>query len=124
MGRSYIVKYFAEDFDDIKKDEHSIYTGMTFGEVFEHFIFQNKGAVKGKRLIMFEQMKKAERTTPIIEFLQDFKLIIKDKVFYPSETWQLNNVKGNGYYPKLTKKNYNRYELQDFEELLKLYWII
>ena len=58
MGRSYIVKYFAQEFNDVivKKDTIPIYTGMNFKEVFENFILQNKGKIKGKSLIMFKQI--------------------------------------------------------------------
>ena len=130
MGRSYTVKYFAEDYENIinQKSEYPIYTGMNFADVFSNFILQNEGKVKGKKLVMFQQLKPAEKNTPVFEFLQDFEYFKTDKFIDPVAVWRKNNIyneEKRGYYPYLkVNKHFIRKQLSDYSLLMALYWII
>jgi hypothetical protein len=135
MGKSYIIKYFAENIQDIKDKKTSIpvYTGMNFKEVFEHFILQNKGNIKDKSLVMFEQTKPASLNTPIITFLQDFKFFYSKE--YPEgsniidtvEIWRENNIYNEdkrGYQPYLKQgKHYKKTYIKDYPELIGIYFL-
>ena len=131
MGKSRIVKYFAEEKDkDPNKTSYPIYTGMNQQDVFSNFILQNEGKTKDKVLIMFEQTKPAENNTLVITFLQDFIFFFsKDypensKIVDPVEIFKTNNIYKGGYLPNLKQgKHYIKKHLEDYQELKELYFL-
>ena len=131
MGRSYIIKYFAEEKEkDPDKTSYPIYTGMNQAEVFSNFILQNEGKTKGKTLIMFQQTKPAELSTPLITFLQDFTFFYSknypgnSKIVDPVEVFKSNGIYKNGYLPYLKQgKHYKKTYIKDYPELCNMYFM-